>query len=124
MGLRKKLRENNFFQEKIKEPNLLSFLDLVSLGTVCDVVSLKKYNRMFVKIGLELIKQRKNKGISKIIDNSNLKSTPSSSDLGFIIGPQLNAASRIDDSTLPSKILTSNNIVEIESISRKLIPIK
>ena len=121
MGLRKKLRENNFFQEKIKEPNLLSFLDLVSLGTVCDVVSLKKYNRMFVKIGLELIKQRKNKGISKIIDNSNLKSTPSSSDLGFVIGPQLNAASRIDDSTLPSKILTSNNIVEIESISRKLI---
>jgi single-stranded-DNA-specific exonuclease len=121
MGLRKKLREKNFFKEKITEPNLLSFLDLVSLGTVCDVVSLKKYNRMFVKIGLELIKQRKNKGISKIIDNSNLKSTPSSSDLGFIIGPQLNAASRIDDSTLPSKILTSNNIVEIESISRKLI---
>ena len=121
MGLRKKLREKNFFKEKITEPNLLSFLDLVSLGTVCDVVSLKKYNRMFVKIGLELIKQRKNKGISKIIDNSNLKSTPSSSDLGFVIGPQLNAASRIDDSTLPSKILTSNNIVEIESISRKLI---
>ena len=121
MGLRKKLREKNFFKEKITEPNLLSFLDLVSLGTVCDVVSLKKYNRMFVKIGLELIKQRKNKGISKIIDNSKLKSTPSSSDLGFVIGPQLNAASRIDDSTLPSKILTSNNIVEIESISRKLI---
>ena len=121
MGLRKKLREKDFFNKKIKEPNLLAFLDLVSLGTVCDVVSLKGYNRMFVKIGLELIKQRKNKGISKIIDNSNLKYTPSSSDLGFIVGPQLNAASRIDDSTLPSKILISDNIVEIESISRRLI---
>tara|TARA_B110000196_G_scaffold242268_1_gene210793 strand:- start:726 stop:2477 length:1752 start_codon:yes stop_codon:yes gene_type:complete len=121
MGLRKKLREKDFFNKKIKEPNLLAFLDLVSLGTVCDVVSLKGYNRMFVKIGLELIKQRKNRGISKIIDNSNLKYTPSSSDLGFIVGPQLNAASRIDDSTLPSKILISDNIVEIESISRRLI---
>ena len=121
MGLRKKLREKDFFNKKIKEPNLLVFLDLVSLGTVCDVVSLKGYNRMFVKIGLELIKQRKNRGISKIIDNSNLKYTPSSSDLGFIVGPQLNAASRIDDSTLPSKILISDNIVEIESISRRLI---
>ena len=45
------------FQDK-KEPNLLSYLDLVALGTVCDVVELKKYNRFFVKKGLELINKR------------------------------------------------------------------
>ena len=119
MGLRKKLREQNFFI-KFNEPNLLSYLDLVALGTVCDVVNLVSYNRTFVKIGLRLIKERLNKGIAKIIDISKLNSTPTSSDLGFIIGPQLNAASRIDDPSLPSKLLTSNNIYDIDSISKKL----
>ena len=120
MALRKKLRQKNFFS-KIKEPNLLSFLDLVALGTVCDVVKLDNYNRMFVKIGLDLIKKRKNKSIAQIIDNSNLYHTPTTSDLGFVIGPQLNAASRVDDSSLPSKLLISGDISEIEKISRKLI---
>ena len=120
MALRKKLRQKNFFS-KIKEPNLLSFLDLVALGTVCDVVKLDNYNRMFVKIGLDLIKKRKNKSITQIIDNSNLYNTPTASDLGFVIGPQLNAASRVDDSSLPSKLLISGDISEIEKISRKLI---
>ena len=121
MALRKKLRDNNIFDNHINEPNLLSYLDLVALGTVCDVVNLSRYNRVFVKMGLKLIKERKNLSIAKMIDNANLNSSPTSSDLGFIIGPQLNAASRIDDSSLPSKLLTSNSIEEIESISKKLI---
>ena len=120
MALRKNLRNKKFFNKNIIEPNLLSFLDLVALGTVCDVVKLVSYNRVFVKMGLELIKERKNKAITKILDNSNLQSTPTSNDLGFIIGPQLNAASRIDDSSLPSKLLITNNLSNIESISKKL----
>ena len=121
MGLRKKLREINFFKDKIKEPNILNLLDLVALGTICDVVNLKNYNRIFVKKGLDIIKKRSNIGISKIIDNSNINYTPKSSDIGYIIGPQLNAASRLGDSTLSSKILTSNNLEEIDKISKKLI---
>ena len=121
MAVRKKLRINNFFDTSNKEPNLMSLLDLVALGTVCDVVNLISYNRTFVKKGLELIKERKNISITQIIDNSNIQSTPISSDLGFIIGPQLNAASRINDSSLPLRFLISDNIAEIESISRKLI---
>ena len=88
MALRKKLRVNKFFDKKIIEPNLMSFLDLVALGTVCDVVDLTNYNRVFVKLGLDLIRQRKNKGISGIIDNSKINKIPTSVDLGFIIGPQ------------------------------------
>ena len=121
MALRKRLREQDFFTNNLNEPNLLSLLDLVALGTVCDVVSLANYNRTFVKMGLNLIKERKHLGISKIIDNSKINRTPNSSDLGFIIGPQLNAASRIDDSTLASEILISNDISNIEKISNKLI---
>ena len=90
------------------------------MGTVCDVVDLQKYNRLFVMKGLELIHQRHHKGISKLIDNSKLNSSPSSQDLGFIVGPQINAASRIDDSSLSSKLLISNDDSEIETISRKL----
>jgi len=119
MYLRKKLRELNKFTE-IKEPNLLSYLDLVALGTVCDVVELKNYNRLFVKKGLELIHKRYHKGIAKLIDNSKISSSPTSQDLGFIVGPQINAASRIDDSSLASKLLISNDIEQIDSISRKL----
>ena len=117
MALRKELRN---YPKKKTEPNLLSYLDLVALGTVCDVVELKKYNRLFVIKGLELIHQRHHKGISKLIDNSKLNSTPSSQDLGFIVGPQINAASRIDDSSLASKLLITNDVEQIETISRKL----
>ncbi len=120
MGLRKKLRDLNYFSKNKKEPNLLINLDLVALGTICDSVHLSEYNRLFVYEGLEILKKRKNLGISKIIDNSKISHTPTSTDLGYIIGPQLNAASRIDDSTLPSKILISNDSVEVEKIAKKL----
>ena len=60
------------------------------------------------------------RGIAKLIDNSKISSSPTSQDLGFVVGPQINAASRIDDSSLASKLLISNDIEQIESISRKL----
>ena len=119
MALRKEIRESNFFTE-ISEPNLISLLDLVAVGTICDIVNLKSYNRAIVKKGLELIINRRNKSITKIIDNSKINSTPSSRDIGFIVGPQINAASRIDDSSLASKLLTTNDENEIDIVSKKL----
>ena len=120
MGLRKKLRDNNYFNNQKREPNLMKYLDLVALGTVCDVVNLSDYNRNFIIRGMEIIKNRTHKGISQIIDNSNIDHTPTTTDLGFIIGPQLNAASRVDDSSLSYKLLSSNNLIEIEIIAKKL----
>tara|TARA_Y100001970_G_scaffold44372_1_gene55398 strand:+ start:18064 stop:19809 length:1746 start_codon:yes stop_codon:yes gene_type:complete len=119
MGLRKKLRDINFFK-KINEPNLMNLLDLVALGTVCDVVKLSFHNRVFVSKGLELIRKRKNLVITKILDNSNNQNTPTTSDLGFKIGPQLNAASRIDDSSLAANLLIETDINKIDLITRKL----
>ena len=120
LALRKTLREKNFFKLH-KEPNLLSYLDFVALGTICDVVPLNNINRAFVATGLNIIKSRKSKAISTILDNSNLKSEPKALDLGFIIGPQINAASRLGNSNLPTKILISHDVNEIDTISRKLI---
>ena len=119
MALRKQIRELNLFP-KIVEPNLMSYLDLVAVGTICDIVNIKNYNRSLVKKGLELIVKRRNKSITSIIDNSNINSTPSAKDIGFFVGPQINAASRIDDSSLASKLLVTNDVNEIETISRKL----
>ena len=121
MALRKSLRSINYFDNDNLEPNLLNLIDLVAIGTVCDVVNLTDYNRVFVIEGLKLILNRQNKVISKIIDNSNFISTPTSTDLAFNIGPQLNAASRIDDSFLPFKLLTNKDMSEVEKISRKLL---
>ena len=121
MALRKSLRSINYFDNHNLEPNLLNLIDLVAIGTVCDVVDLTDYNRVFVIEGLKLILNRKNKVISKLIDNSNFISTPTSTDLAFNIGPQLNAASRIDDSFLPFKLLTNKDMSEVEKISRKLL---
>ncbi len=121
MALRKSLRSINYFDNHNIEPNLLNLIDLVAIGTVCDVVDLTNYNRVFVIEGLKLILNRQNKIISKLIDNSNFISTPTSTDLAFNIGPQLNAASRIDDSFLPFKLLTNKDMSEVEKISRKLL---
>ena len=119
MALRKKIRELELFSQ-IKEPNLLFLLDLVALGTICDIVNIKNYNRVLVKKGLELIIKRQNKSIAKMIDNSKISFTPSAKDIGYFIGPQINAASRIDDSSLASKLLISNDENDIDIISRKL----
>tara|TARA_A100001011_G_scaffold390681_2_gene474627 strand:- start:2337 stop:4082 length:1746 start_codon:yes stop_codon:yes gene_type:complete len=119
MALRKEIRNLKLFT-KIKEPNLISYLDLVAVGTICDIVNVNNYNRSLIKKGLELIIQRRNKSIAKIIDNSKISSTPSSRDIGFIVGPQLNAGSRIDNSSLASKLLITKDENEIDSISKKL----
>ncbi len=120
MGLRKILRENNYLDDKKSEPNLISNLDLVALGTVCDVVNLSNYNRNFIIQGLNIIKKRTHKGIAQIIDNANINHSPTSTDLSYFVGPQLNAASRLDDSSLSHKLLISNNLIEIETITKKI----
>ena len=119
MALRKLMRDNNLFT-KTKEPNLMSYLDLVAVGTICDIVNITHYNRSIVKKGLELIIQRRNKSISSIIDNTKINFAPSAKDIGFVVGPQINAASRIDDSSLASKLLITNDENEIQTVSRKL----
>ena len=77
VALNKKLRENDWFsKEKIPEPNILNFLDLVSLGTVCDVVPLIDLNRAIVKQGLKILKNRTNLGLKTLYDLCKIEKTP------------------------------------------------
>ena len=69
---------------------------------------------------MKIIKKRTHKGICQIIDNSNINHAPNATDLSYVVGPQLNAASRVDDSSLSHKLLISNNLIEIETITKKI----
>jgi len=116
VGLNKFLREDGFFkQNKLNEPDLLKLLDLVALGTVCDVMTLTGINRGFVSQGLKMLSNRTNPGLAEICDIAGLKNKPDVYSLGFLIGPRINAAGRIGDCSLGAKILSSNDEVFTKS---------
>jgi single-stranded-DNA-specific exonuclease len=96
VSLNRELRSISWFKDNnIKEPNLINFLDLVSLGTICDVVPLKGLNRAIVKQGLKVIKSKKNLGLKTLIDVCKIDSNPSVYHLGFMLGPRINAGGRV-----------------------------
>ena len=96
VSLNRELRSNNWFKINNKdEPNLINYLDLVSLGTVCDVVPLIGLNRAIVKQGLKIIKSKKNLGLKTLIDICNINSSPSIYHLGYLLGPRINAGGRV-----------------------------
>ena len=98
VSLNKNLRKIDWFSKnEIKEPNLINFLDLVSLGTVCDVVPLINLNRAIVKQGLKIMMGRKNLGLKTLGDICNISSNLSSYHLGDP-GPRINAGGRVGNS--------------------------
>ena len=110
VALNKKLRDENWFKNNnINEPNILNFLDLVSLGTVCDVVPLIGLNRAIVKQGLKIIKKRSNLGIKTLYDLCNIESQPTTFDLGFRLGPRINAGGRVGKASHGAELLISND---------------
>lgn len=110
IALNKKLRDVNWFKKnKIVEPNILNFLDLVSLATVCDVVPLIGLNRAIVKQGLKIIKQRSNLGLKTLYDLCKIESQPTTFDLGFVLGPRINAGGRVGKSSHGSELLISDD---------------
>lgn len=113
--------KNSEFSKNIKVlPNLMSYIDLVALATVCDVVPLTGFNRAIVHQGLKLINQRNNAGMSAIFDLTNIQEPITQYHLGFIVGPRINAAGRVGNSSLGSRILSSDNVSEVKIIANKL----
>ncbi|HEX2763718.1 MAG TPA: single-stranded-DNA-specific exonuclease RecJ [Allosphingosinicella sp.] len=113
------LRARGFFASR-EEPKLLDLLDLVALGTVADVASLKGLNRAFVTQGLKVMAQRRNVGLSSLIDAARLTKAPSCTDLGFALGPRINAGGRVGKSDLGVRLLTTEDPAEAEEIAREL----
>ena len=116
--MNKKLRDNNWFKHNnLTEPNILNLLDLVSLGTVCDVVPLTGLNRAIVKQGLQIIKKRSNLGIKTLYDLCKIESQPTTYDLGFKLGPRINAGGRVGNSSHGSELLISDDPQKVYQIA-------
>jgi len=93
------LRQRGYFETR-PEPDLFALLDLVALGTVADVAALHGLNRAFVAQGLKVMSRRDSVGMAALIDASRLTRAPTCSDLGFALGPRINAGGRVGESTL------------------------
>lgn len=119
VAVNKVLREKGWF-ENSSPPDLLKHLDLVALGTVCDVVPLIKANRAFVIQGLKILSSRKNVGISALIDVGDINSPPTDYHLGFILGPRINAGGRIGTADLGFKLLTAKCEIEAGKLAGEL----
>lgn len=121
MALRFEFRRRGAFHNK-KEPNLANYLDLVALGTVADVVKLDDNNRILVQQGLKRIRQGSAcAGILALIKAARRNHRQTSTyDLGFILGPRLNAAGRLDDMSLGIECLTTDDPAYAEQIAGQL----
>ncbi len=119
IALVRTLRARDYFKER-KEPDLMALLDLVALGTVADVAALHGLNRAFVSQGLKILARRERVGMAALMDASRLKRAPQASDLGFALGPRINAAGRIGESTLGVRLLTTTDPEEAREIAEKL----
>jgi single-stranded-DNA-specific exonuclease len=122
-GLRAKLRELDWFQQNgIPEFNMASYLDLLALGTVADLVPLDMNNRILVEQGLRRIRAGKCRpGIKALLKQAGKEVEQiNASDMGFIVGPRLNAAGRLDDMSLGINCLLTDSKNEAELLAKKL----
>jgi single-stranded-DNA-specific exonuclease len=113
------LRARGFFVGRV-EPKLLDLLDLVALGTVADVAQLRGLNRAFVAQGLKVMAQRRNIGLAALIEASRLTRAPTCSDLGFALGPRINAGGRVGRADLGVRLLTTQDPDEAKAIAAEL----
>lgn len=113
------LRQRGFFESR-PEPDLFALLDLVALGTVADVASLHGLNRALVAQGLKVMARRDNVGMAALIDASRLSRAPNCTDLGFALGPRINAGGRVGESTLGVRLLTTTDVDEAREIAAQL----
>lgn len=119
VALVRTLRARKFFAGRA-EPDLLSLLDLVALGTVADVAAIRGLNRAFVAQGLKVMARRHNVGMAALIDAARLTRPPSCSDCGFALGPRINAGGRVGEATLGVRLLTTEDPAEAAAIAQQL----
>ena len=119
VALLRELRSRGRFDEQA-EPKVIDLLDIVALGTVADVARLKTLNRAFVTQGLKVMADRRNIGLSALIEASRLAKAPTCRDLGFALGPRINAGGRVGKSDLGVRLLTTADPEEARAIAAEL----
>lgn len=116
VAINKALRVKGYFKENnLTEPPLKTWLDLVALGTVCDMVPLVGVNRLFVKIGFDQMAHYNNPGIKALLQVGKIETLPEPKDAGWSMGPRINAGSRVHRSDLGAKLLSTDNEEEAQS---------
>lgn len=121
VALNRRLREAGWFdREGITEPDLMGLLDLVALGTVCDVVPLTGLNRAFVAQGLRLMAARQNKGLAALADVAGMSEPPEAYHLGFLLGPRVNAGGRVGEAPMGARLLSTGDTAEATELARAL----
>jgi single-stranded-DNA-specific exonuclease len=119
VALLRELRSRGVF-EVLAEPRIIDLVDIVALGTVADVARLRGLNRAFVTQGLKIMAARQNIGLAALADAARLVKPPSCRDLGFALGPRINAGGRVGKSDLGVRLLTSTDPEEARSIAVEL----
>ncbi|WP_380872916.1 single-stranded-DNA-specific exonuclease RecJ [Sphingomonas sp. DBB INV C78] len=118
-ALLRTLRARGWFADRA-EPRLIELLDLVALGTVADVAALKGLNRAFVAQGLKVMANRRNVGLAALTQAARLDRAPTCTDLGFALGPRINAGGRVGKSDLGVRLLTTEDAEEARAIAAEL----
>jgi single-stranded-DNA-specific exonuclease len=119
VALLRELRSRNAFEGRA-EPKMLDLLDLVALGTVADVARLKSLNRAFVMQGLRVMAAKQNVGLVALAEAARLIKPPSCRDLGFALGPRINAGGRVGKSDLGVRLLTCTDREQAREIAGEL----
>jgi single-stranded-DNA-specific exonuclease len=119
VALLRELRSRGYFADR-EEPKIIDLLDLVALGTVADVAKLNGLNRAYVTQGLKVLAGRENIGLVALAEAARLVKAPSCRDLGFALGPRINAGGRVGKSDLGVRLLTSTDPEEARTIAAEL----
>ena len=120
VGVNRALRAANWYGDGKPEPDLRQWLDLVALGTVCDVVPLTGVNRALVRQGLQVMRQRRNAGLAALADVARLREEPGAYHLGFMLGPRVNAGGRVGQADLGARLLASDDTEEVGALALRL----
>ena len=120
VAVTRELRGRNFWTGSRSEPDLLSLLHLVALGTVADVVPLRGLNRAFVAKGLIALRRREHLGVTALMDAARLSGPPEPWHLGFLLGPRINAGGRIGRADLGVRLLLEEDPSEAARIAAEL----
>jgi single-stranded-DNA-specific exonuclease len=120
VALNRRLRESGWYSDARPEPDLMALLDLVALGTICDVVALTGLNRALVTQGLKVIRRRGNIGLAALADIAKVGERLDAYHAGFILGPRINAGGRVGASDLGVRLLSTEDVVEARNIAAQL----
>ncbi len=121
VALNRGLREAGWYgQDGRSEPDLLTLLDLVALGTVCDVVRLEGLNRALVTQGLRVMARRHNTGLAALADAAHIAEKPGAYHAGFVLGPRVNAGGRVGEASLGARLLTTSDPAEASELAGQL----